>query len=410
MQIVQLDLWEDLPPINGFRHILLIHCLFSKLTLGIPKKSKTGREIVLNLKNVIQILGPPALFNTDNAPAFRSSEMLEFCALFDISLVWTTVRSSKSRGAVENSIRILSNVMRKYLVQGKRLTWPDLVHFCIIVLNNTKREVTGNKSPYEILSGYKYKPRGLEDISIPYESKTRIGSTQKLIETLGKEREEIRKLVRAELQKTDAARLISYNKNAIKEKFPVGTLCVRKLYRTGVNVRLRERFAIDLYLVVESFDDANHVVAMRLSDLALLRLSIRDLKVVKLIPEDLDLLPVEVRNYLFTGVKKGEMDSEELLQIINKHSEFLLPSDTSDLIGMDVIPSKLSTKEKLEIAKSDDLPEEKPVPIVEVEPEEIEEISSDSDSESDSEPKQDSSTNYRKKLRKNLPRVSFKGM
>ena len=27
------------------------------------------------------------------------------------------------------------------------------------------------------------------------------------------------------------------------------------------------------------------------------------------------LLPVEVRNYLFTGVKKGEMDSEELLQL-----------------------------------------------------------------------------------------------
>ena len=47
-EIVQLDLWEDLTPINGFRHILLIHCLFSKLTLGIPQKSKTEREIVLN--------------------------------------------------------------------------------------------------------------------------------------------------------------------------------------------------------------------------------------------------------------------------------------------------------------------------------------------------------------------------
>ena len=102
------------------------------------------------------------------------------------------------------------------------------------------------------------------------------------------------------------------------------------------------------------------------------------------------------------------MDSDELLGLINDNSDFLLPSDTSDLIGMDGIPSKLSTKEKLELAKSDDVPEETPVPIVEVEPEEVEEISSDSDS--DPEPESNEPKCRKLPHREGRPKVSFKGM
>ena len=83
------DIAENLNPLKGFSHLLLIKCLFSDFCLIFPLKTKTATEISkIILYSVCQHFNVKKL-HTDNGPGFRAAGFLKEMSALGIQIVST---------------------------------------------------------------------------------------------------------------------------------------------------------------------------------------------------------------------------------------------------------------------------------------------------------------------------------
>ena len=155
------DIAENLNPIKGYAHLLLIKCLFSDFCLIFPLKTKTSAEISrLILYSVCQHFNVKKL-HTDNGPGFRAASFLKEMSALGIQVVSTSALHPAGRGAIERFVQTVKILMKKLVATRPSYDWQLLPFIISKTINNTLSLKTGFK-PSEMVFGKSSEPTFLE--------------------------------------------------------------------------------------------------------------------------------------------------------------------------------------------------------------------------------------------------------
>ena len=94
---------------------------FTKWIEAILIRNATNIVIVkFLLENIFAIFGTPRKLVTDNAQAFKSTKMQNFCQNYNVTLNHSTPYYLEGNGLVESSNKRLVRIIKKLLVDNKR--------------------------------------------------------------------------------------------------------------------------------------------------------------------------------------------------------------------------------------------------------------------------------------------------
>jgi transposase InsO family protein len=115
MEEINMDLAENLNPINGFAHLVVIQCALTDFTHIIPLKSKSSEAVVRALQNsVLQIFNVKRI-HSDNGPCFRSHEWLMTMASLNIQIIGSAALHPEGRGQIERLVGTVKTLLKKML-------------------------------------------------------------------------------------------------------------------------------------------------------------------------------------------------------------------------------------------------------------------------------------------------------
>ena len=151
-QEISMDLAENLNPINGYAHLLVIQCALSDFLLIYPLKSKQANHVMnILFQNVLQIFNVQRI-HTDNGPCFRSQEWLELLASLKIQVIASAALHPQGRGAIEKQVGLIKTILKKMLATRPTLNWEYLPYLVAKVINNSVSPKTGF-SPNQMVFG-----------------------------------------------------------------------------------------------------------------------------------------------------------------------------------------------------------------------------------------------------------------
>jgi hypothetical protein len=105
--------------------------------------------------NILARFGCPDKIITDNAAAFRSKKMVNFCHKFHITLGHSTAYYPQGNGLAKSSNKSLINMVKKILEENKKNWHKKLVNALWADRLTTKRSI--GVSPYELVYGLEAK-------------------------------------------------------------------------------------------------------------------------------------------------------------------------------------------------------------------------------------------------------------
>jgi hypothetical protein len=152
MQEVMCDLAENLNPVGGYSHLLIVTCPFSDFTLIIPLKSKASAEV--NQYMLYAILQPFKIekLHSDNGAAFRNLGFLQIMSALGITVINSSSLSPRGRGSVEKRVYVVKKLLQKMLATRPTLSWKYLPFLVSKALNNSVSPKTGFR-PAEMVLG-----------------------------------------------------------------------------------------------------------------------------------------------------------------------------------------------------------------------------------------------------------------
>ena len=114
MTKISMDM-KEMPPINGYTHILVILCEVSNFMVALPLHS-TRTQTILDAfqKGYLAYFGPPTHIMCDQDTSFSSSLMEAFAEKLNIRMIMVSTTNRKSLLA-EHGIKSLSNLLVKHL-------------------------------------------------------------------------------------------------------------------------------------------------------------------------------------------------------------------------------------------------------------------------------------------------------
>jgi len=149
---IQLDLCENLNPVGGYSHLLIVQCMLTDFVIIIPLKGKSNVEVARNIYyNVIQIFNVKKL-HSDNGPCFRANAWLELLASIGINVINSSALHPQGRGKIEKTVGIVKLLMRKLLATRESLDWELLPLIIAKSLNSSISPRTGFR-PIEMVFG-----------------------------------------------------------------------------------------------------------------------------------------------------------------------------------------------------------------------------------------------------------------
>ena len=123
------------------------HWLFHQVDRSHPFQNSTDLVITKFLEtNILSKFGCPRKIITDNAVAFKSKRMVEFCHKYDITLGHFTAYYPQGNGLVGSSNKILVNIFKKLLEENKKSWHNKLVHALWVGRLTSQKSI--NMSPY----------------------------------------------------------------------------------------------------------------------------------------------------------------------------------------------------------------------------------------------------------------------
>ena len=214
MTKISMDL-KQMPPSNGYSHILVILCEVSNFMVALPLHSTRTQTIFYAFqKGYLAYFGPPTHIMCDQATAFSSSLMEAFPEKLNIRMIMVSTTNHKSLLA-EHGIKSLSNILVKHL--SGLWSWYNCLPYAMLCYNSYCTPNLDNYSPYELVFGHKMKlnPKlELEPQTVV------IAQFQVYYERLRKSLE----YMRDRLQKFRSARTDLWNRNKVPHAFAAGQI------------------------------------------------------------------------------------------------------------------------------------------------------------------------------------------
>ena len=125
---------------------------FTKWIEAIPTRQATDAVIVSFLENnILSRFGCPNKLITDNAAAFKSKRMVEFCSKYHITLGHSIAYHPQGNGLAKSSNKSLVNVIKKMLEMNKKSWHKKLVHALCADRVSQKKSI--GMSPFELVYG-----------------------------------------------------------------------------------------------------------------------------------------------------------------------------------------------------------------------------------------------------------------
>ncbi|CAG8507395.1 5687_t:CDS:1 [Ambispora gerdemannii] len=156
---------------DGFAWLLTIVCIFSKFFWAIPLKTKETVIIEDALVSLFAQWGVPSILQSDNDKEFVSNIIKNICMALGITIRHDHPRYPQSQGQIERlnqTIRCgFTKMMWDEENQLQNVNWKDNLQKFIFSYNTT-RHSAHNKTPCEVMFGYKllgiYQKFNLKDI------------------------------------------------------------------------------------------------------------------------------------------------------------------------------------------------------------------------------------------------------
>ena len=140
---------------EGFRYVLSVRDVFSKLCVLFPVKTKDHLEVTRCLRTYFQINGPVSSVRMDNY--FRGDIMDNFSDECNFEKVWSPVYRPEANGIIERVHRDLRELLPQLMKDMKgicdHLGWSKLLSAAAQIINTVPHSTT-TFSPYFLHSGY----------------------------------------------------------------------------------------------------------------------------------------------------------------------------------------------------------------------------------------------------------------
>ena len=101
--------------------------------------------------HILSRFGCPRKIITDNAAAFGSKNMIDFCHTYQIVLGHSTAYYPQGNGLAESSNKILVTIIKKLLEDNKKSWHKKLVH--ALWTDRLTRKKSIGMSPYQLVYG-----------------------------------------------------------------------------------------------------------------------------------------------------------------------------------------------------------------------------------------------------------------
>ena len=152
MTKISMDM-KEMPPSNGYTHILVILCEVSNFMVALPLHS-TRTQTILDAfqKGYLAYFGPPTHIMCDQDTSFSSSLMEAFTEKLNIRMIMVSTTNHKSLLA-EHGIKSLSNLLVKHL--SGLWSWYNCLPYAMLCYNSYSTPNLDTYSPYELVFGHK---------------------------------------------------------------------------------------------------------------------------------------------------------------------------------------------------------------------------------------------------------------
>jgi ribonuclease HI/transposase InsO family protein len=141
---------------NGYRWILTATDYFTRWVESIPTKKATEEVVMSFLEDrIITRFGIPSKITTDNAKAFSSYALVEFCFKYGITLSHSSNYYPQGNGLAESTNKNLMNILKKVVEENKK-SWDSKLKYAVWADRITTKTSTG-KTPFELVYGLEAK-------------------------------------------------------------------------------------------------------------------------------------------------------------------------------------------------------------------------------------------------------------
>lgn len=135
---------------DGFKFLLVVIDVFSKVAHVEPMKNKSGKTTAEALAKILKRMGPAIIFRTDRGLEYKNSHVAKILAQENMKHVVTDNEEVKCACA-ERLIRTIKNKIYKYFTHFGKQRYVDIIQKVIESYNNTVHSAIGRK-PNEVNS------------------------------------------------------------------------------------------------------------------------------------------------------------------------------------------------------------------------------------------------------------------
>jgi len=318
---LNLDLAENLNPVNGYSHLLIMQCALTDFTIIVPLKTKSSTEVTRALMNTVLQQFNVKRLHSDNGPCFRSMAWLETMAAFNIQVIASSALHPSGRGQIERLVGIVKIMLKRILAVHSTLNWEYLPFLCAKIINNTISPKTGFKPQTMVFGnqGTGISFLDTESFSPPHYLVKNNAQHIKMLTA------EIKDMTKIATDKLTQLRLLTnekVNKNRVSKTFKINdyVFVLDRLQIPGNTRPLKTKFHPSPYIVIRPLWTTTLV--RRLSDGFTTLYSNDDLKKYDKTSPLFSNLPKEITRVLLHSFQ-DLIDSD--LAIITQHDPLTIP-------------------------------------------------------------------------------------
>ncbi|NWZ02308.1 TF28 protein, partial [Loxia curvirostra] len=186
-QNIQID-FTEMPPVQGYKHLLVIVDHLTHWIEAFPTKKETAEVVAKKiLEEIIPRYGLVNIIDSDRGPHFAAQALQQVIEALGIKWRLHTPWHPQSSGRVERMNKTLKNVLTK-LISETKLNWLKCLPLALLRIRTRPRADIG-VSPYEMMFGLPFllSPYSAGDYSDGEEA------TQKYLKAIGRTLEGLRK-------------------------------------------------------------------------------------------------------------------------------------------------------------------------------------------------------------------------